>query len=231
MLKKEVDYVPQSPKKPQLSHLGRGPSGLRPKAPAERSRPTTPSSGLRVRPRERDPLLSSTSTTASSAADTDGDAPDARRTPAARPRASLHARGLSTSSISVSSVATPPAHGLPPLPTTPARQSAKSREKLRAREPPLPGVETPKPASAAAKLHRRAQSLADLALDAAPGTAKGSSGPRSASSPGASAGATPLAGKKGPRTMAEKKEILGTMLGNVDALVEGVKKAGVWGLS
>lgn len=28
----------------------------------------------------------------------------------------------------------------------------------------------------------------------------------------------------------EKKELLGSMLGNVDALVEGVKKAGIWGL-
>ncbi|TCD60444.1 hypothetical protein EIP91_010061 [Steccherinum ochraceum] len=34
----------------------------------------------------------------------------------------------------------------------------------------------------------------------------------------------------GTRTMEEKKEILGGMLGNVDALVEGVRKAGVWGL-
>ncbi|KIY51640.1 hypothetical protein FISHEDRAFT_70615 [Fistulina hepatica ATCC 64428] len=32
------------------------------------------------------------------------------------------------------------------------------------------------------------------------------------------------------RTTEEKKEILGTMLGNVDALVESVKKAGIWGL-
>jgi hypothetical protein len=32
------------------------------------------------------------------------------------------------------------------------------------------------------------------------------------------------------RTTDEKKEILGTMLGNVDALVEGVRKAGIWGL-
>ncbi|KAK0190512.1 cell division control protein 14, SIN component-domain-containing protein [Armillaria mellea] len=32
------------------------------------------------------------------------------------------------------------------------------------------------------------------------------------------------------RTTEEKKAILGTMLGNVDALVEGVRKAGVWGL-
>ncbi|KAF8897871.1 cell division control protein 14, SIN component-domain-containing protein [Infundibulicybe gibba] len=32
------------------------------------------------------------------------------------------------------------------------------------------------------------------------------------------------------RTIEEKKEMLGTLLGNVDALVEGVRKAGVWGL-
>ncbi|KAG6916479.1 hypothetical protein DXG01_006673 [Tephrocybe rancida] len=32
------------------------------------------------------------------------------------------------------------------------------------------------------------------------------------------------------RTIEEKKELLGTMLGNVDALVEGVRKAGIWGL-
>lgn len=33
------------------------------------------------------------------------------------------------------------------------------------------------------------------------------------------------------RTTEEKKEILGTLLGNVDALVEGVRRAGIWGLS
>jgi len=32
------------------------------------------------------------------------------------------------------------------------------------------------------------------------------------------------------RTTEEKKAFLGTMLGNVDALVEGVRKAGIWGL-
>ncbi len=32
------------------------------------------------------------------------------------------------------------------------------------------------------------------------------------------------------KTTEEKKEFLGTMLGNVDALVEGVRKAGIWGL-
>jgi hypothetical protein len=34
----------------------------------------------------------------------------------------------------------------------------------------------------------------------------------------------------GGRTTEEKKKILGTMLGNVDALVESVTKAGIWGL-
>lgn len=34
----------------------------------------------------------------------------------------------------------------------------------------------------------------------------------------------------GTRTMEEKKAILGGMMGNVDTLVEGVKKAGIWGL-
>ena len=33
------------------------------------------------------------------------------------------------------------------------------------------------------------------------------------------------------KTTEQKKEFLGSMLGNVDALVEGVKRAGVWGLA
>ena len=33
------------------------------------------------------------------------------------------------------------------------------------------------------------------------------------------------------KTTEQKKEFLGFMLGNVDALVEGVKRAGVWGLA
>ena len=32
------------------------------------------------------------------------------------------------------------------------------------------------------------------------------------------------------RSTEEKKKLLGTMLGNVDALVESVRKAGIWGL-
>jgi len=33
------------------------------------------------------------------------------------------------------------------------------------------------------------------------------------------------------KTTEQKKEFLGFMLGNVDALVDGVKRAGVWGLA
>jgi len=33
------------------------------------------------------------------------------------------------------------------------------------------------------------------------------------------------------KTTEQKKELLGFMLGNVDALVESVKRAGVWGLA
>lgn len=33
------------------------------------------------------------------------------------------------------------------------------------------------------------------------------------------------------KTTEQKKELLGFMLGNVDALVDGVKRAGVWGLA
>lgn len=47
-------------------------------------------------------------------------------------------------------------------------------------------------------------------------------------------GVSGLNGIRGPssmiKTTEEKKELLGSMLGNVDALVEGVKKAGIWGL-
>lgn len=32
------------------------------------------------------------------------------------------------------------------------------------------------------------------------------------------------------RSTQEKKEILGSLLGNVDTLVEGVAKSGIWGL-
>jgi hypothetical protein len=37
-------------------------------------------------------------------------------------------------------------------------------------------------------------------------------------------------GRQEARTTDEKKLFLATMLGNVEALVEGVRKAGIWGL-
>ncbi|KAI5124872.1 hypothetical protein M0805_007304 [Coniferiporia weirii] len=40
----------------------------------------------------------------------------------------------------------------------------------------------------------------------------------------------PSVGSVRMRTTEEKKELLGQLLGNVDALVEGVRKAGIWGL-
>ena len=48
---------------------------------------------------------------------------------------------------------------------------------------------------------------------------------------GSDAAPAPVPARKDERrTTEEKKELLGTMLGNVDALVEGVRKAGIWGL-
>jgi hypothetical protein len=52
----------------------------------------------------------------------------------------------------------------------------------------------------------------------------------SASSEQNSERTTVVVGRHNWRTTEEKKELLGTMLGNVDALVEGVRKAGIWGL-
>ncbi|KAI0757988.1 cell division control protein 14, SIN component-domain-containing protein [Fomes fomentarius] len=216
MLKKEVDYIPLSPKKPQLSHLSRGPSGLRPKL-TERT-----SSSKLV------PKLHPSGAVPSE--DTEGEgsgkSPAVARTPR---RIGTHSRGLSVSSISSLSSTTSTAStasttsasashsGAPSESKTPSRDKGKSKALA------APEFETPK---ASSKLHRRTQSLADFTLDSAsPSNLK--TGPRSASSPSGGAGAK----NRGARTMQEKKDILGTMLGNVDALVEGVKKAGVWGLN
>ncbi|KAH9854842.1 CDC14-domain-containing protein [Lenzites betulinus] len=210
MLRKEVDYIPQSPKKPEISHLGRRPSTLRTQL-RERTNVST-------RLRGAAGVLSSEETESEERA--------ARPAPPITPRSrpSGHSRGFSVSSTSslssVSSSATSPLSDAQP--TTP-RASSRTDGAGKARD-----GQTPKLASA--KLHRRTQSLADVLTDSPmrmPGTEL-KLGPRSASSP--TAAASPGA-KKGPRTMEEKKEILGSMLGNVDALVEGVRKAGIWGLS
>jgi len=59
-------------------------------------------------------------------------------------------------------------------------------------------------------------------------------GRRSDGIPFASERDPPISGPEdrgGVKTTEQKKEFLGFMLGNVDALVEGVKRAGVWGLA
>lgn len=70
-------------------------------------------------------------------------------------------------------------------------------------------LEEPKP-DGFKRGHRRAQSSIDIRLPSMP--------------------VLPDPRTSGTRTMEEKKEFLGSMLGNVDALVEGVRKAGIWGL-
>ncbi len=209
MLRKEVDFIPLSPKKPEVSHLGHKPSGLRPKL-RERTNVST-------RLRAAGDVLSSE--------ETESEEPVVRNVAVSTPRTRLgaHSRGFSVSSTSSMSSTSSLANGGDTQPSTP--RASRDDGKGKARD-----LQTPKTAS---KLHRRTQSLADVLTDSPsrmPGAELGSGlklGPRSASSPNAAAGAK----NSGPRTMEEKKEILGSMLGNVDALVEGVRKAGIWGLS
>lgn len=85
--------------------------------------------------------------------------------------------------------------------------------------------------------HRRAQTV-DTAIE----TPKARSMPTSPRSPtsdreagalfaaAVEANGSGLARRPGVRTMEEKKALLGSMMGNVDTLVEGVRKAGIWGL-
>ncbi|CDO77233.1 hypothetical protein BN946_scf184747.g46 [Trametes cinnabarina] len=198
MLKKEVDYVPLSPKKPEISHLGHKPSGLRPR--------------LRERTNVSTKLRSVTDVLSSE--DTEAEEFPARSTAPTTPRTrpSGHSRGYSVSSTSSVSSRE---DSQPSTPRT-SREDGAGKD-----------LQTPKLPS---KLHRRTQSLADVLTDSPMRMSSAELGgglklgPRSASSPTGPA-------KKGPRTMEEKKEILGSMLGNVDALVEGVRKAGIWGLS
>ncbi|KAI1791062.1 cell division control protein 14, SIN component-domain-containing protein [Ganoderma leucocontextum] len=217
ILKKEVEYVPLSPKKPQLSHLSRGPSGLRPKHPDHR----------RSISQLRSP---------GSPADTG----DSRQGSVGTPRTRLstpltsHSRGLSVSSIS--SISSVESASLRTPPPNPGPGAGPRRDRLKGSHTEI--LETPQRASSKVKgqVHRRAQSLADFSSSspsAAPLLVAESplAASRSASAPTGSGAGGRAGANRGAKTMAEKKEILGTMLGNVDALVEGVKKAGVWGLS
>jgi len=176
MLRKDVDYVPLSPKKAQISRLGIG--GAR--AP----------SGLRAKPTLRGAM------DVLSSEDTEGE--ETPQTP--RPSRSSHTRGQSTSSQSdVSSVLSSPEAPVNKTPLTSNRDR-----------------------------HRRAQSSADVMSGLS--TSFQPSQPSRASSDSACLPSAGGSKKAGARTMEEKREILGTMLGNVDALVEGMRKAGIWGL-
>ena len=79
---------------------------------------------------------------------------------------------------------------------------------------------TPAPL-ARARGHRRAQTADEQSAPASPATPERDAGLSRVASP---------VRRPGVRTMEEKKAILGSMMGNVDTLVEGVKKAGIWGL-
>ncbi|KAI0677741.1 cell division control protein 14, SIN component-domain-containing protein [Trametes maxima] len=218
MLRKEVDFVPLSPKKPEVAHLGHRQSGLRPKL--------TGRSNVSTKLRTAADVLSSE--------ETEGEEPAPRSTAPSTPhtRPIAHSRGFSVSSTSslssLSSTSTAAsATETPSKPSTPRASRSILDGTGKGKE-----VQTPRPAS---KLHRRTQSLADVMTESparlpGPAAELGAGlkvGPRSASSPTAATGNA----KVGPRTMEEKKEILGSMLGNVDALVEGVRKAGIWGLN
>ncbi|EMD40396.1 hypothetical protein CERSUDRAFT_91116 [Gelatoporia subvermispora B] len=169
MLRKEVDFVPLSPKKAQISRLG---SGI----------PRTPLSRQSTRMR---------SPTAAVDADADDALRDVLKTPIPKSRPG-HVRGLSASPLSDSS----------------DMFSSPEQEK------------TPRHG------HRRAQSSVEPGTGARRGWESGAPSPISSMWREAGVG-----GSTEARTMEEKKEILGSMLGNVDALVEGVRKAGIWGLS
>lgn len=176
MLQKEVDYVPLSPKKAQVSRLGVG----------------TPRAGSALRPK----LKSRGPVDVLSSEDTDLEG--APRTPRSGGSSySSHSRGFSVSSQSDAS----------------SLLSSPEAEKT--------------PLAAVRDRHRRWQSSADIM--SVVNTPVQTAATRAISA--AACLQTPE-GKpySGARTMEEKKEILGSMLGNVEALVEGVRKAGIWGL-
>lgn len=79
------------------------------------------------------------------------------------------------------------------------------------------GARTPVPLSK----HRRARSDLDFGAAAAAIQARTSS---------SGAVLQRALHRKATKTHEEKKELLGTLLGNVDALVEGVRQQGIWGL-
>ena len=179
LLKKDVDYTPQSPKKAQIAGLGVG----------------TPRSATPMRMpsklRAADDILSSEASETDDASDPlRGIAPS---TPRPKAAATSHKRAESS------------------LAGTPSASKASTSE----------GARTPVPLSK----HRRARSELDVLGTPSAGTPQGR-----ATSSGAVLQRASHRKATYAKTTEEKKELLGTLLGNVDALVASVRQQGIWGL-
>lgn len=182
LLKKDVDYTPQSPKKAQIAGLGVG-------APRSAT-PMRAQSKLRA---PEDVLSSEASETDDASDPLRGIAP---ATP--RPKAAALAHKRAESSL----VGTPSALGASGVSTS-------------------EGARTPVPLSK----HRRARSELDVLGMPGASTPQGR-----ATSSGAVLQRASHRKATYAKTTEEKKELLGTLLGNVDALVAGVRQQGIWGL-
>ncbi|KAH9833640.1 CDC14-domain-containing protein [Rhodofomes roseus] len=180
MLKKEVEYTPQSPKKAQIAGLGVG-----------TPRSATP---MRIQSKLRglEDILSS------EASETD-DNSDPLLQPAATPRAKVTAPSHKRAeSVQPGAISMPSASSSTEVPKTPVPLSKHRRARSEldvlgtpATMPPAQGRAT----SSAAVLQRATHRKATYA-----------------------------------KTTQEKKELLGTLLGNVEVLVAGVRQQGIWGL-
>jgi hypothetical protein len=217
MLKNELDFVPSTPnKKSQVNQLGMG-SPMKVRGP---SSPRTPSK------RKRGDLETNSITSSNSS-----DLPIIREpVPELRTPQREHRRGQSEatlfsmrdsshSSLDLMSEKTPSKHGRLKL-NTPIKRS-KTEESVD------PGwVRTP------GRLHTRGSSMADATLIGNPmeGLVDNSAWPK-ANEDLLSKG---IVGKgfsgNRVRSTAEKTALLGNYLGNVGALVEGMKNVGAWGL-
>ncbi|KAH9938129.1 cell division control protein 14, SIN component-domain-containing protein [Fomitopsis serialis] len=174
MLKKDVDYTPQSPKKAQIAGLGVG----------------TPRSATPMRTQSK--LRAAEDLLSSEASETD-DNSDPLRFPPTTPRPKVAVSSLKRAE------------------STPLAASSSEAPK------------TPVPLSK----HRRARSELDvLSTPAAAGTPTQGR----ATSSGAVLQRATHRRATHAKTTEEKKELLGTLLGNVDALVAGVRQQGIWGL-
>lgn len=180
MLRKEVDFIPTTPKKAQISGLGVG----MPRSSSLARTSSKPSSAQDRKERgEREVFTSRT---------------NQEHTPIQR-----HSRMHSLQSLET------PVKVPSRLNTSNLNTTVTSSNSLLS--PPNSPPPVSKPFQ---KGHRRGQSSIDTqglltSVSAVP----------------------PVSTKNGARTMEEKKEILGGLLGNVDALVDGVRKAGIWGLN